>query len=72
MPYKTLTGSSPLSKRSVSLELERLVDTIEPGSHVIIDSTGLKVYDKDEWHQEKHGMKARRSWHKLHLGTYHQ
>lgn len=58
-----------LSKRSVSLELQRLVDSIEPGSHVIIDSTGLKVYGKDEWHQEKHGVKAKRSWRKLHLAV---
>ena len=58
-----------LSKRSGSLELQRLVDTIEQGSHVIIDSTGLKVYGKDEWHQEKHGVTAKRSWRKLHLAV---
>jgi len=58
-----------LSKRSISLELQRLVDTIEPGSHVIVDSTGLKVYGKDEWHQEKHGVNAKRTWRKLHLGV---
>ena len=42
-----------LSKRSISLELKKLIDTIEPGSHFILDSTGLKVYGRDEWHQEK-------------------
>ena len=35
---------------------------------VIVDSTGLKVYGKDEWHQEKHGFSSRRTWRKLHLG----
>jgi len=35
--------------------------------HLLIDSTGLKVYVADEWLQEKHGAKARRTWRKLHL-----
>jgi len=59
---------SCISKRSVSLELKRLIDNIKQGSHVIVDSTGLKVYGKDEWYQEKHNVKARRTWRKLHLG----
>ena len=36
---------------------------------MIVDSTGLKVYGKDEWHQEKHGVKAKRSWRKWHLAV---
>lgn len=36
---------------------------------VIVDSTGLKVYGKDEWHQEKHDVPARRTWRKLHLAV---
>ncbi|MGZ8191490.1 MAG: transposase [Methylococcaceae bacterium] len=39
----------------------------EPGSLVIVDSTGLKVYGKDEWYQEKHDIPARRTWRKLYL-----
>ncbi|MGZ8162127.1 MAG: transposase [Methylobacter sp.] len=34
---------------------------------MIVDSTGLKVYGKDEWHQEKHDVPARRTWRRLHL-----
>ena len=37
--------------------------------HVLIDSTGLKVYGAGEWLQEKHGARARRSWRKLHLAV---
>ena len=40
---------------------------MEPGNLVIVDSTGLKVYGKDEWHQEKHDVPARRTWRKLQL-----
>ena len=58
---------STLSKRSINLELTTLAQTLKPGSHIIIDSTGLKVYGKDEWHQDKHGVNARRTWRKLHI-----
>ncbi|PWC54935.1 transposase, partial [Azospirillum sp. TSH20] len=36
---------------------------------VVIDSTGLKVFGKGEWHLEKHGGTAYRSWGKLHLAV---
>jgi len=34
---------------------------------ITMDSTGLKQYGRDEWHQEKHKVNPRRSWKKLHL-----
>src|ERR671933_1734295 len=34
--------------------------------HLLINSTGLKLFGKGEWDSEKHG-RARRSWRKLHL-----
>ncbi|MBA9036877.1 hypothetical protein HNR29_007469, partial [Rhizobium leguminosarum] len=37
--------------------------------HVLIDSTGLKVYGAGQWLEEKHGVKSRRSWRKLHLAV---
>lgn len=38
--------------------------------HVLIDSTGLKVYGAGEWSVEKDGQKARRGWRKLHLAVH--
>ena len=38
-------------------------------AHILIDSTGLKVFGAGEWLQEKHGRKSRRSWWKLHLAV---
>ena len=35
--------------------------------HVLIDSTGLKIYGAGQWLEEKHGTKSRRGWRKLHL-----
>lgn len=37
--------------------------------HVLVDSTGLKVYGAGQWLEEKHGTKARRGWRKLHLAV---
>ena len=37
--------------------------------HVLIDSTGLKVFGAGEWLVEKHGRRSRRGWRKLHLAV---
>src|SRR5450830_850390 len=58
---------SSISKRSIELPRHVLSKAIQPGALVIVDSTGLKVYGKDKWHQEKHAVLARRTWRKLHL-----
>ena len=65
---------SCISKRSVDLPAISLTGVLQPGRVVIVDSTGLKVYAKDEWHQEKHDVPARRTWRELHLAIdeHHQ
>ncbi len=35
--------------------------------HIVIDATGLKIYDKGEWKMRKQGKEKRRTWRKLHL-----
>lgn len=37
--------------------------------HVVVDSTGLKVYGEGEWKVRKHGYTKRRTWRKLHLAV---
>lgn len=37
--------------------------------HVLVDSTGLKVYGAGQWLEERHGAKSRRGWRKLHLAV---
>jgi hypothetical protein len=37
------------------------------GIHLIVDSTGLKVYGEGEWKVKKHGTSKHRTWLKLHL-----
>jgi len=65
---------SSISKHSISIPRHVPSHALEPGSLMIVDSTGLKVYGKDEWHQEKHDVPARRTWRKLHLAIdeHHQ
>jgi transposase len=36
--------------------------------HLLIDSTGLKIYGEGEWLDQQHGVRPRRRWRKLHLG----
>lgn len=35
--------------------------------HIVIDSTGLKVFGEGEWKVRQHGYSKRRTWMKLHL-----
>jgi hypothetical protein len=37
--------------------------------HVLVDSTGLKIYGAGQWLEEKHGTKSLRGWRKLHLAA---
>lgn len=59
---------STLSRRARTLELpaQRRAPT-EP-IHLLVDSSGLKLYGPGEWLVEKHGTRKRRSWRKLHIG----
>ena len=37
--------------------------------HLVLDSTGLKVYGEGEWRVRKYGYSKRRTWLKLHLAV---
>ena len=37
--------------------------------HLLIDSTGLKIYGEGEWLVQKRGIRSPRRWRKLHLGV---
>jgi hypothetical protein len=58
-----------LSRRSGGLTiLPKRIDRTEP-LHLLVDSTGLKIYGEGEWLDQKHGIRSRRRWRKLHLGV---
>ena len=59
-----------LSRRSQTLkELQEQLKKVEKKEsiHVLIDSTGLKIYGAGEWEEAKHGKGRRKGWMKLHL-----
>jgi hypothetical protein len=46
----------------------------QPGAHaealhLLVDSTGLKLWGAGEWLVAKYGTKTRRAWRKLHIGV---
>jgi len=61
---------STLSRRGHSLSLPSQPRTKQTDPvHLVVDSTGLKIFGEGEWLQNKHKTKAKRkSWRKLHLG----
>jgi IS5 family transposase len=57
---------STLSRRAADLAVD-LSRKSEGPLHLVLDSTGLKVYGEGEWKVRKHGYSKRRTWRKLHL-----
>jgi transposase len=60
---------STLSRRVSKLEVALPVVPKEGARHVVVDSTGVKVYGEGEWKTRQHGVSKRRTWRKLHLGV---
>jgi hypothetical protein len=58
---------STLSRRMAGLEVGLPVKQSAKARHLVIDSTGLKVYGEGEWKVRSHGYTKRRTWRKLHL-----
>ena len=56
---------STLSRRARSLSISLAAP--QRITHLVIDSSGLKLYGEGEWKVRLHGMDKRRTWRKLHL-----
>ena len=58
-----------LSRRHRSVEVPHLARDHDGPLHLVIDSTGLKIFGDGEWQAHKHKTaNKRRRWRKLHLG----
>ena len=68
-----LTISAPdhttVSRRAVTLPVIQPALVPHGPLHVLIDSTGLRVYGAGQWLEAKHGVRSRRTWRKLHLAV---
>jgi hypothetical protein len=54
-------------RRSLCVSLPRRVKA-KP-LHLVVDSTGVKIYGEGEWKVRRYGWSKRRTWRKLHIGV---
>lgn len=60
---------SQLSRRCAVLEVALPRRAKNEPMHLVVDSTGVKVFGEGEWKVRQHGYTKRRTWRKLHLGA---
>jgi IS5 family transposase len=60
---------STLCRRRQTLEVSLPVQRKHTPLHLVVDSTGLKVYGEGEWKVRQHGWSKHRTWSKVHLGV---
>ena len=60
---------SNLSRRGRDLTIQIPINKRLEPIHLVVDSTGLKIYGEGEWKIRKHGKSQRRHWIKVHLGV---
>jgi len=58
---------STLSRRAEGLDVDLEAFPSQGGVHLVIDSTGFKVYGEGEWKVRTHGASKRRTWKKMHI-----
>src|SRR5262245_4198673 len=63
----TVPDHSTLSRRRRQLEITLPVKYLSNSLHLVVDSTGVKVYGEGEWKVRQHGVGKRRTWRKLHF-----
>lgn len=63
---------STLCRRARSLGVRLAAAARRPPRHLVVDSTGLKVYGEGEWKVRLHGYDKRRTWRKLRLAIGHR
>lgn len=60
---------STLSRRRATLEVALPRTRRQEALHVVVDSTGVKVFGEGEWKVRQHGYTYRRTWRKVHVGV---
>jgi len=58
-----------LCRRRQTLEVSLPTQAKQKSLHLVVDSTGLKVYGEGEWKVRQHGWSKHRTWRKVHLGV---
>ena len=63
----TAPDHSTLSRQRRHLTITLPVRDGSKSRHLVVDSTGVKVYGEGEWKVRQHGIGKRRTWRKLHF-----
>jgi hypothetical protein len=58
-----------MSRRAATLEVKIPRRPRVGATHVVVDSTGLKIFGEGEWKVRQHGVGKRRTWRKIHLAV---
>lgn len=58
-----------MSRRAASLNAALPRRKRKGPIHVVVDSTGLKIFGEGEWKVRSHGVGKRRTWRKIHLAV---
>ncbi|MGF6666217.1 hypothetical protein QF000_007950 [Paraburkholderia atlantica] len=65
-PSLPVPNYTTLSRRAQTLKVAPPAQRPKEPLHLVLDSTGLKVYGEGEWKLRKHGWSKRRTWRKVH------
>ena len=65
----TAPDYTSVCKRAKTLNVPIKVYDHRQTLHLLIDSTGLKVFGEGEWKVKKHGVSKRRTWRKIHIAV---
>jgi IS5 family transposase len=65
----TAPDYSTLSRRCHTLPVALPRHPKGQALHLVVDSTGVKVFGEGEWKVRQHGYTKRRTWRKLHIGA---
>ena len=65
----TVPDYTTVCKRSADLAVVLPTSGDQRAKHIVVDSTGLKIYGEGEWKVRQHGYSKRRTWRKLHLSV---
>ena len=65
---KSVPDYSTFCNRAADIDI-KVKTSLQSGEplHLLVDSTGLKIYGEGEWKVRTHGASKRRTWRKLHL-----
>jgi hypothetical protein len=73
--FNLLLVSLPVPDFSTLSRRRKGVEVVLPGRkkdeplHLVVDSTGIKIFGEGEWKVRQHGVSKRRTWRKLHIGV---